>query len=315
MGQILHAVPYEVTFYGQDMASGRKVSNRWYFRCGFQNVAPPLYGQPIAGPSDNATFLTNIVALYTSTLSQKLNQKYNCTQAISQAIIGKRYSSPLFAISALAMGTPVQVTTPSPHGYLTGQTVVITGVTSPAIVNAAWVITVTSPYSFSLNGSSIAAAWSADGMVQTANGKIEFLYSDKQTLTTSIQGTILTECLPLFCTASIRRLNVGIGRHFRSRVSLSPMSEGDSLDGGFTTAQKAQMATALTGWNVSTLNGGTDPSSKFMIPWVISRQLAFALISPFQQSATWSASITQMVQQPNVGSLVRRKPKQSTIIT
>lgn len=313
MGAILYQVPYEVTFVAKDLGSGKPITNKWYYRCGAQLVSPPPYGGPLGGGADNLSFLTSCVAAYNASLAPLLNHNYSMTSAISQAIIGKRYSTPLRPIVALTPGTPVTINVGSPHGLLTGQTVVISGVTSPAIVNGNWVITVTSPTQFTLNGSSIAIAWSGDGMVQLVMGNLEFLYFDKVTLLTSVVGGVAGDSLPLFATSSIRRLNPGVGRHWRSRVSLSPMSEADVVDGGFTAGQKAAMATALNGWLISIANGGAAADSNFMFPQVISKSLAFAQASPFTFN-NFANNVISFHQQANCGSLVRRKPKLTAVI-
>lgn len=314
MPAIRYGIPYEVVVFGKDNGSGKPVTNKHYYSCGIQNVSPPAFGAPIAGPSDNQTFLTNFSIAWFGDIAPKMNHNYQVLSYQSQAMIGKRYSSPLLPISGVGLGTPVTIQTASPHGLVTGQQVVITGVTSPAVLNAVWVVSVVSPFQFTLNGSSIVGAWSGDGAEQAVSGQIEFLYADKVTSFLNIgNGVVVGDSLPLFCTASIRRLNNGVGRHFRSRFSLSPMSESDVVDGAFTATQKTAMATALGAFVQPIQNGGTDTGSKFMVPLAISRALAFAQPSPFT-FVNFTAQVNGMVQQPNCGSLVRRKPKQTTTI-
>jgi hypothetical protein len=315
MAAIRYLVPYELSIQARDVGSGKPVTNIMYYICGLQNVAPPAYGAPIAGASSNGLLVTNLRALWAGAVLPRLNANYKVLQYVLRAIIGKRFATPSLAISALVTGTPTVITTAAPHGFSSGMTVSVSGVTLPVVTNGLWVITVLSSTSFSLNGSVSAGAWSGDGAVQEAGETLEFQYADLATYVPVADiGGVVGDALPLFATSSVRRLNTGIGRHFRSRFSLSPMSEVDALDGGFTAAQKALMATALGAFNVSVSNGGSDASSSLMAQWAVSKRLAFTLPSPFTQSLTWTAFITNYVQQPNCGSLVRRKPRLTSVI-
>lgn len=313
VAQIKYQVTYEVTVRAVDLGSSKPISNQQYFRCGAQVGSPPAYGGDIAGSSDNFTFLTNYVALWVANINLNLNHNYQLQNFVSQAIMGKRYSSPLYPIASLAVGTPVTVTTAAPHGMVSGQTVILAGITTPALLNGTFVITVTGPYSFSLNGSSFSGPWSGDGSVQLVQGSLEFLYADKQTIFNSNVGSVAGDALPLFVTASIRRSNSGIGRHYRSRFSLSPMSEADQLDGKWTTAKATAMSTALGNLMGPVNNGGSDSGSHFMYPQAISKRVAFMQSSPYTFNG-FAQNVTGMNMAPNCGSLVRRKPKQTTAI-
>ena len=312
---IRYLVPYQVDFLATDAGSGKRITNRLYWVCNTQTTAPPAYGQPILGPSSTTTLLTALRTLWIGTVCTRMNANYLFNQAVMKAIIGKRYGSPFLPLTAVTTGAPVVVETTLPHGLLTGDLVFIQGVTAPAIINGTWVITVISPTTFSLNGSTTPFAWTGDGSVQQVTGGFEFLYADlEQTGVGSVAGSIAGDALPLYVSSSVRRLNPGIGKHFRSRFSLSPMSESDSLDGGFTVVQKPLMATALNNLLVQQLNGGTDATSGLMLACVVSKQLAFTQITPFATSATWIAPVSQFVQQRNTGSIVRRKPRLTSII-
>jgi hypothetical protein len=54
------------------------------------------------------------------------------------------------AISTVALGPPITITTAAPHGFETGQRVTIAGVTAVAAANGTWTVTVTNPTSFTL---------------------------------------------------------------------------------------------------------------------------------------------------------------------
>jgi hypothetical protein len=310
---IRYRVPYQVDIHAVDLGSGHFVNNTLYYGSNFQTVAPPAYGQPIAGNGSTLTLLQQVRGLWGGFIA-RLNHNYVTRSYVMRAITGKRYSTSLLNILGLASGAPVTITTLGPHGFVTGQTVAVSGVTSPVTANGFWTITVLTASSFSLNGSNIVGAWSADGFVQRVAGALEFTYADQEVLTFSDAGGVAGDALPLFATSSVRRLNGGVGRNFRSRFSLSPMSEVDAVDGGFTAAQKALMVTALANFNVSTTNGGTDATSGFSFQLVVSKALAFGLGSPFADRLGWTSPVLSMVQQPNCGSLVRRKPKLNAVI-
>jgi hypothetical protein len=315
MPSIRYLVPYEITVHAVDLASGKAISNNFYYRTNPQTTAAPSYGADIAGSGDEATFLGNFRSVFLSSLITRLNANYKVRDYTMRAILGKRYPSPLLVISSLLPGPPALVSTASAHGLTTGTVVLIQGVTAPALANGFWPVTVLSPFSFQLNGSTFGGVWSGDGVVQSSVGQLEFLFGDLlQTVPASDIGSVVGDALPVFATSSIRRLNNGVGRHFRSRFSMSPMSEVDALDGGFTAAQKALMATALSTFGAQIVNGGSDSTSRFSVPVVISKQLAFGQVSPFAASSPFVREVTAMVQQPNNGSLVRRKPKLTAAI-
>lgn len=315
MAQIKYQVPYEIRVFAKDLGSGKAISNIWYYRCGAQVGSIPAYGADIAGPSDNLAFLNNFVGAYNATITPLLNHNYSETQFQSQAIVGKRYGSPLIPIVAVTLGIPVTINTATPHGLSTGNTISIQGVTTPGSLNVFWGVTVTTPTQFVLNGSDIAGLWSGDGYFQRVRGNLEFLYADKVTTFTGLAtGGVAGDALPLFACASVRRLNAGIGRQFRSRVSLSPMSEAGHIDGTWTGATQTAFATALAGLIVPILNGGSDTGSRLMYQQAVSKQKAFQQTSPFTFQS-FSQNVNAMTLQPNCGSLVRRKPKLTSAIT
>jgi hypothetical protein len=314
MATIRYLVPYEVAIKAHDSGSGKPLVNLFYFKTGVQGGAPPAYGAPIAGGGSTTTLLGNILSWWTP-VRAVLNMNYVQDSLVMRAIIGKRFSTPLFPIVALVTGMPVLVQTGLPHGLSTGNTVQITGVTMPGTVNGNWVITVLSTTTFTLNNSNIAGPWSGDGMVQRVQGALQLLYADTETLINTGTGGIAFDALPLFATASTRRLNPGIGRHFRSRVSFSPGSEIDVNAGqwlpAFTAALDTNLGPPLGGY----INGGTVSASDRSFHIVFSRELALGLTSPFIQSDTYTAFVADFATQPNCGSLTRRKPKLTQGIT
>ncbi len=313
---IRYYVPYRVTVRANDLASSKAISNSWFFVNGLQLVAPPPYGGIIAGSGSTVTFLASFIAAYAG-IRALLNANYSTVEYEVSALIGKRYSTPLGPITGLTFGlTQIFISTGTPHGLVTGEFVSIVGVTTPAFVNGVWGITVTGPSTFSLPIASSSSTWSGDGYWQLASGTQEFLLADT-TITPSVAvGGVSGQALPLFAAASVRRLNTGTGRNFRSRVSLSPMSESDSLDGGWVAGTKTAWATALaTFFNATIVNGGTDSGSQLMGHAAVSLKKALGLPTPFTQSDTWSSYLTGFTLQPNAGSITRRKPRLTGVIT
>ena len=72
-------------------------------------------------------------------------------------------------ITGASYAAPIAITTASPHGYQTGQQVTITGVAGNTAANGTFTITVTSPTSFTLNGSVGNSTWTSGG---TATGQL-----------------------------------------------------------------------------------------------------------------------------------------------
>lgn len=315
MPSIRNRVPYEVSLFARDAGSGRPLTNIFYLRNNVQSVAPPAYGAAIAGASDLATLLTAFQTVWGTSVAPLLNQNFKGSALTARAIIGKRYGSPLLPITSLIAGANTQITTGSPHGFTTGKTVSVTGITTPTGLNAQWVVTVIDSFNFTLNGGLSAGAWSGDGQVQIVKGPLQFLYDDVVTIADGNNGTQTSDALPLYCTASVRRINAGAGRNFRSRLSFSPISEGDSVDGGFTTAAKTAWSTALGALVGTFNNGGSDATSKFSVHVAVSKAKAFSVPSPFAQSDSWCKDVSSMILQRNTGSLIRRKPRLTSIIT
>ena len=69
------------------------------------------------------------------------------------------------AISGVAAsGSLIQVTTAAPHGFATGNTIVISGVNGVAGANGVWTIAVTGANQFTLNGSTFSGAYVSGGL-------------------------------------------------------------------------------------------------------------------------------------------------------
>ena len=315
MAAIRYRVPYQLAVKAHDVASGKTVSNILYYRSGIQGAAPPAYGEPIAGASSGATLLAAVKARFEANIVPLLNANYELDEYQMAAMAGKRYSTPLNPILALVSSLNAIIVTAGPHGLATGAFVNVVGVTIPADVNGIWPITTIDPTSFSLDGTVPFVLWSGDGAYQLPGASSELLLADMVTATSAAVGGVVGEALPLYVTASVRRLNGGIGRNFRSRLSFSPMSEDDNLDGGWEVATKTAWAAALsTMFATGVDNGGSDAGSKLSAGAVVSKRIAMGLPTPFVQSASWCQDITGWSLQRNAGSLTRRKPRLTAVI-
>jgi hypothetical protein len=74
-------------------------------------------------------------------------------------------------ITSASSGTPIVITTESPHFLLTGQVVVVSGVTGNTAANGPWVIEWLSSTTFRLNGSNGSAGAGTGGSVGLATGE------------------------------------------------------------------------------------------------------------------------------------------------
>ncbi len=315
MAVVRYRTPYELVVNAVDLGSGKRTTNIYYYRSAFYTGAPPPYGGPVIG-SDSATLLAAFVTRFEANILPIMNHNYQMISYVMRAIIGKQYKTPFIAIGALTPGAPIVVDTVAPHGLVTGNFVYVQGVTSPPGANGVFSITRIDPTSFALNGSNDALFWSGDGQIQQATGSYQFQYADTTTQLSVAVGGIAGDSLPMFACASVRRLNSGIGKSFRSRVSLSPMSESDVVDGRFTAIRLASINTAFaTLIAVNLNNGGADVTGGVSAQTVISKKIASTLPLVFTSENPWSVGTVSFSCQPNLGSLVRRKPKLTAPIT
>jgi len=308
MPTVKNQVPYEIACVAADTQSSKAVTNLMYVR----NAAPTAslaYGADIPG-SLMSTVVTDFKNAWVTLIGTLLSVNYQLIAFVMRSIVGKTFSTPVRPISALVPGEPVTIVTGVNHGLNTGQQVQISGVTAPSGVNAIWSIVKIDNITFTLTGSSLATAWSGDGNWQPATGTVKLLYGDLEALSDVSSGGVTGDAMSLFVTASARRLNAGVGRKFRSRVSFSPLGESDCIDGRLVNASYTAFNTALAAFLVTAVqNGSTDATGKFMLPVMVSRLAASGLASPFTSSDSWCKYVSNMVVQPNTGSLVRRKPR------
>lgn len=309
-----YLVPVEVAIHARDVGSGKLVSNITYWINRAATGVTPAYGAPITG-SDMATFDSAFQTSFSTTVAGFLNHNYSLLDITYRLIIGKQFKTPFTAILALVPGAPINITTSVPHGLTTGDIVFIQGVTSPPGANGTWRITVTGPDDFTLDTSNDALPWTGNGRWQLATGALQFTYADKFVSTPVIVGAIVGDALPLFAAASIRRLNAGTGKNFRSRLSFSPMSESDSLDGGLLPARITAINTAMNTFLGALANGGADAGAGVSVQIAVSKKLAVMQPPIFAQSATWTALVGSYAVQRNLGSMTRRKPRLTATIS
>jgi len=302
MAEVKNMVPYEWRVNARDLPSGKPVTNILYTKTADLGGG---YATPIAA-SSHATLADEIWQRWNTWIVPQLSEQYEVSGYISRAIIGRRWPTPMIPIVGISpLLTATRISTGVPHGMSTGNSVEISGATgSPTVngVHASITVITATAFDIAVTG---AAASPGPGQVQRASGVIEFVYDDKQEVVVTATGAITGESLPVYCTISLRRLNVGVGRNFRSRISLSPLGESQQANGGFTPAALALIQTA--GSNLVTvfdIGGGNTAK-----PVAVSKQLAFAEPPVFLSSSAWSKDVTAYVARPNLGSLTRRKPK------
>lgn len=314
MAEIRYRTPYMVTLSGSDRASGKPIRNILYYRSG-PTVSGVTYGQPLVGTSQDY-FLTQLVAKINTYWAPVQPDNVRWTNLRMEALNGRQFVTPQVGISAIAFGATVAViATTGPHGLSDGGVANISGVTSPAGLNGSKVAAVVDDHIFEVPFAP-AGAWSGDGAVQTTGGTQEWLFVDRFEKNFTVDGSVNADALPLFSTASVRRLNSGVGRAWRSRISVSPIPETHWTDG----TMQAAGVTPWTDWQTQMLlkifavAGATLEEDK-MYPAVVARSVAFTQASPFQESATWCRDVTAWDVRENNGSLIRRKPRLTQSIT
>jgi hypothetical protein len=307
MPAIKYRVPYEFTVNAVDLGRGKRTTNIYYLRTAFA-TGTFAYADSLPG-SDTATLMTSVGGSYVLNILPVLNANYKLTSFVLRSILGKQYRTPFFPIAALVPGAPISISTMFPHNFVTGMYVYVRGVSGTVLANGVRQITVTSTTSFTLNGSNDAVAWGGDGEVQLASGPYQFSYGDTLITPQSSAGGVTGDAYALFATGSVRRLNVGVGKNFRSRISVSPFSESDIKDGAFTSARQSAINAAWAAWNVGYSNGGTDPIAGLSYHVAVSKKIAQTLPLIFPSDQPWTAGGVTFSLQPNTGSLVRRKPK------
>lgn len=310
MAQLKNRVPYEVAFKARDLASSKPISNILYFR---SVLSGGVYGADLPGGTvaDLAEVAKDMWTLGPGNVMDSMSANYEMQSVVARSIEGRRYGTPIVGIASISPSlADTHIRTVTPHGYVNGNTVVIFGQTDVPLANGTWPgITVVSATEFVIalppSGSSMGG-----GGTQKASGNQQWLYGDLAEVVDGTIGGRSGDALPLFSSASVRRVSDGVGRTWRQHVSLSPMAEQDASNGRLSNAIITTINTALGTWSGATLAAGTVSMKQY----AVSRQLAFMLATPFTDSTTWAKPVSSYFVRQNMGSIVRRKPKLTSLI-
>jgi len=300
---------YETTIAAADARSGKPIVNILYFLVDDSGTGTGAY---IAG-SDADTFLTNIKDAWEGNILPVLSVNYVTPSYRNRAIIGWKWPTPFVAVvGATPALTFTSVTTGSAHGLANGDAVSIqntVGITGLNGVHSP--ITVTSATTFTIP-IALTGSLSVIGDAQKVAGKQELHYVDNIETTGLGVGGKTGEAIPLFCTASTRRINPGVGRHWKSHIALGPLAESQVKDGKFESTAFTAFQGALLSFMTAIGIGGGGPSANH---FVISKALAFTLPSDLLPTVPlWALQVTAFDARLNMGSQISRKPKLTTLI-
>lgn len=299
-------VPYQVDIVAADTQSGKRISNILYYA----SITGGGYGAGTAS-TDEATFLASVLARWVNFIDTTVSDHYTMLSIRARAIYGWLWPTPKVDVVGFTPGGLFStVATGSPHGFADGYDVSIVetaGVTGLNAVHSA--ITVTGPTSFTIPPI-LAGTLSVVGTAQRVFGNRQFEYVDNLEVPDSTPGGIAGECVPLAIAASCRRLNAGVGRNWRSHISLAPILEADQENGRFKTASYTAWQTAVDALNNDESAGG----GVSLGPIVVSRRLAFLQASPFTDATNWTRAVSDHSLRKNLGTCTSRKPKLTAII-
>lgn len=316
MANIRYRVPYELRVLAGDLATGRNLTNIFYLKSTVQLVSPPAYGDPIAGGGSTTTLLAALKTDYELGPLSMLSSKYKLQGYELRSMLGWQYDGSLFPIVGVSFGNPTLIQVFGTGGLVDGDLVFLQGITGAVAANGLWPVTVLSDKFFTVPADTTATPWTGGGQWQAVQGGKRWIYGDVETLGSSAVGGIVQESVALFATASVRRRGQTPGKSFQGRNSYSPIPETTVEMGTFTTSGKSGWATALNQWYGPFLNGGSEvPGSGQSYHYNVSKQIAFSQVTPFAESAAWSSLVLDMTLQPNMGSMLRRKPRLTSVIT
>jgi len=313
MAAIRNQVLYEVRIFGYDITTNKTIDGKQYLKNAIPTAAT-AYGAAIPGSGSTTTLLGNFKTAYEAMLTVLASTKLQLQRYEMRAIMGYDYPSQAYPINALVVSPlSVQISSATPHGRITGDLVQIASVTTPAAVNGIWSIGVLDPYTFEITLTTT-GPWSGGGQFQWAHGLPAFTYADLETLLSTATGGVALDALPINTNYSIRRHNLGVGKSFRSRFSISPIPESVNDFGKIKTTEKAAIVTALDTFNGSFANGGSEvAASGLSFLTVFSKKLAKLQPSPFTSSADYSLAVTTLEVHDRFGTQQQRKPKVSGV--
>lgn len=309
---------YQIVASAADLKSGKKITNTYYFRSGIAGAGAPAPDSPIAG-SDIDVFLLNFDTQFSATIMQKLSVNYKQQISVCRKIVGWKYNNPFYPITGvtpLLVGTGFQIGGVLP--FTTSNFVSIQGVTGATAANGIWTATATSLNTFTTNANTTGTVWTGGGSMQGIDASNSWLYTTQASLAVSAVGFAAGEALPLFSDVSGRRLGSTAGKSFQGRNSYAPIPEADQLNGKLESTALTAWTTNLTAFNAGIANGAAAGDGRdTMYFYNASFKLGLTQASPF--SPTSVDNITSLVgsqfPQPNLGSLVKRKPRLTATIS
>lgn len=295
-------VVLEARLEAADLKSGKPISNILYCR----NVDNGTgYGSTLTG-SNLTTAAASIRGIWVNNVIPLLSENYQLSRTLVRTIVGRRWMQPMIPIVGVAPTlTDTQIITSSPHRLSVGNSVYIQGVPSPITTNGLWTVTrVVTANEFAIN-TIVGFSSPGGGTMQWAAGAQEFAYGDQAEYNGTDLGAVSGDAYPLYVTVSFRRPNPGIGRNWRSRVSVSIIPESAGVDGRLTSVALTAWELAGTGMDNSMGGGGAIT----VFNGSVSKNLAFSGPLVFTESNSWFKFNTDWIPQPNFGSLTRRKPR------
>lgn len=314
---VKYRVPYELSIIALDNTSNQAVNNVMHYRGGI-DATPPAYGSDIAA-SDIATVLSGFRGEWRARILPHLSLHYVISEYRIKEVTGWSVQSTPRLVGNASFSTPITITTVGNHNVETGDTVTITGVTGNTAANGVWVITVTGDDTFTLAGSVGNALFAGGGEWTVQQTTAHLTYGEQAVLPGSPTldvGAVIGQSLPVFTTWSVFKKTNQSGRNFRGGMRLSPIAETSVNNGRAEAAIQALRQTAVDELLAATLaSGGAAGDGGVMQMVVFSRSRAFTQPGTFTQSETIAANVQALVSQPNSGSMTRRKPKLTDVIT
>lgn len=309
---VKYLVPYQATYSANDVKSGKKSDNVLYFRTRIATSSPPAYGATLAG-SDIDVLAANVMINWRQKILPIMSVNYKMNDLTLKEVTGWTVGGPPKTVNAASNTSPIAIRTLFAHNFTSGDLVVVAGVLGNTAANGTWTISVVDPFEFTLTGSTGNAPYSGGGTVSLVVTEPRLTFGDSSivpALVTDVGGTA-GEALPMHASMSIRKISTTAGRNFRGGVRTSPHAETDQIDGKWTAARLPVFITAWFDYidqAIANRTTGVLPQD-FEDHIVLSFNLALAAASPFTQSDSFVSRLTNYVPRPNLGSMVRRKPK------
>lgn len=314
MNQILNLVPYEVRINAINLSSGKNISNTLYFKDFVDHGGG--YAAPIPGVGNADTDLEQSAyiqwAVGANSVLTALSDEYQMVSIRVRSITGRAWKTPVVPIAGIAASlVDTHVITGGPHGLVAGDAVNISSVTVPSTINGQHtVVSVISAVEYTIGGV-FTGVYSGAGTQQKISGNQSLTYGSNLEVAHNDVGAIGSDQMPLHTTISMRRLNAGVGKNWRSRLSISPLTEGDQKNGRLTVAALAIWTTVGT----TLATPLTLPGIVVETPVALSMRLAMLEPTPFAFSNAWVSEVNAFVPRTNLGSLVKRKPRLTSAIT